>query len=405
MSKNRKQIIAIAGAGYVGVSLAVLLARRHTVRVFDIIAEKVEMLNHRQSPVRDQELEEYLSANHLDLCATTDAKSACIGADYVIIAVPTNFAYEKGCFDTYLVESVLQQVREVNGSAIVVIKSTVPLGYTDSLRKQTRDRRILFSPEFLQESRALYDNLYPSRIIVGADLADDEMSRSAREFAELLSESALKNNVDILITGSSEAEAIKLFANTYLALRVCFFNEMDGIAEQRGLNIRDIVQGVCLDSRIGNYYNNPSFGYGGYCLPKDVNQLLTDYGAFPHQLIGAVVESNRLRKEYIAQRIMELVGNTNKTTVGIYRLVMKAGSDNFRETAILDIMKQLCANGIELLVYEPMIETSSEFYGCRVENDFSKFAEACEVIIANRRDARLEAVSEKVYSRDLFGRN
>ena len=402
---KEKRIIAIAGAGYVGASLAVLLARQHTVRVFDIIAEKVEILNRHRSPVRDQELEEYIAANHLDLCATTDAKSACTGADYVIIAVPTDFDHEIGCFDTHLVETVLRQVREANSTAIVVIKSTVPLGYTDALRKQTGDRRILFSPEFLQESRALYDNLYPSRIVVGADLTDDELSQSAQEFAELLRESALKRDVDVLITGSSEAEAVKLFDNTYLALRVCFFNEMDGIAEHSGLNIRDIVQGVCMDPRIGNYYNNPSFGYGGYCLPKDVNQLLANYGAFPQQLISAVVESNSMRKEYIAQQIMDRVEKTDERTVGIYRLVMKAGSDNFRGSAVLDIMKRLCASGIELLIYEPMLETGSEFYGYRVENNFSKFTEACGVIIANRRDVCLEAVSEKVYSRDLFGRN
>lgn len=405
VTRDGKYRIAVTGAGYVGLSLAVLLARQHTVSLVDVVPEKVDMINRRQSPIEDREIKEYLSIEKLDLTATTEAETAYRDADFVILAVPTNYDCEKNSFDTSTIETVLCQVRKVNSSAMVVIKSTIPVGYTAKLRRETGDQKILFSPEFLRESKALYDNLYPSRIIVGTDLNDEDLTQSAREFAKLLKESALKENVNTLVMGSTEAEAVKLFANTYLAMRVSYFNELDTYAELSGLDAKAIVEGVCIDPRIGECYNNPSFGYGGYCLPKDTKQLLANYGEFPQRMIGAIVDANQVRKEHIAGQVKSRLEKVDKPVVGVYRLAMKAGSDNFRESSILGVAELLQNEGVELLIYEPALESGSEYRGCRVENDLKVFAEASGVIIANRCDDLLEAYREKVYTRDLFGRN
>lgn len=403
--RNGKYRIAVAGAGYVGLSLAVLLARQHEVRLVDVVPEKVDMINRRQSHIEDREIKEYLSTEKLDLTATMEAETAYRDADFVIVAVPTNYDCEKNHFDTSTVEAVLRHARKVNGTAVLIIKSTVPVGYTARLRKKLGDQKILFSPEFLRESKALYDNLYPSRVIVGTNLDDEVLTQSAQEFANLLSRSALKDKVDVLIMGSTEAEAVKLFANTYLAMRVSYFNELDTYAELSGLDARAIVEGVCLDPRIGECYNNPSFGYGGYCLPKDTKQLLANYGGTPQRMIRAVVEANQVRKEYITGQIEARLKKADKPVVGVYRLAMKAGSDNFRESAILSVAELLRNDGVNLLIYEPTLESHSEYQGCRVENDLKAFAEASGVIIANRSDDLLAAYREKVYTRDLFGRN
>lgn len=403
--RAKRKKIAVAGTGYVGLSLAVLLSQNNSVYAVDIVPQKIDLINQRKSPIQDDYIEKYLQKKELDLTATMDARAAYAGADFIVIAVPTNYDCEKNCFDTSVIETVLRQVRKVNSSAVVVIKSTIPVGYTAKLRKETGDQKILFSPEFLRESYALYDNLYPSRIIMGTDLQNEALTRSAREFAKLLSESALKENVDVHIIGSTEAESVKLFANTYLAMRVSYFNELDTYAEVNGLDVRSIVEGVCLDPRIGDCYNNPSFGYGGYCLPKDTKQLLADYGALPQRLIGAVVEANQVRKEHIVRQIKAKLKKADKPVVGVYRLAMKAGSDNFRDSAILDVAKSLCNNGVELLIYEPSLQEADDYQGCRVENDFKSFAESSGVIIANRNDDLLAAYQDKVYTRDLFGRN
>lgn len=402
---RKKRTIAVAGTGYVGLSLAVLLSQNNTIYAVDIDSQKIDWINQRKSPIQDEYIEKYLQEKELDLMATADAETAYRDADFVIVAVPTNYDCEKNRFDTSVVETVFHQVRKINSAAMVVIKSTVPVGYTAKLRRETGDQKILFSPEFLRESKALYDNLYPSRIIVGTDLNDEELTQSAREFANLLKDSALKENVDTLVMGSTEAEAVKLFANTYLAMRVSYFNELDTYAELSGLDAKAIVEGVCLDPRIGECYNNPSFGYGGYCLPKDTKQLLANYGEFPQRMIGAIVEANQVRKKHIARQVEERLKKADKPVVGVYRLAMKAGSDNFRESAILDVAKLLRGNGMELLIYEPTLESGSEYRGFRVENAFKAFAEASGVIIANRCDELLAAYQDKVYTRDLFGRN
>ncbi len=402
---NCRLKIAVAGAGYVGLSLAVLLSRQYEVRIVDVVQEKVNMINRRKSPIEDAEIVNYLLSEKLDLTATADEKIAYDGVDFVIVAVPTNYDCEKNSFDTSTIEAVLRQVREVNDSAVVVIKSTIPVGYTAKLREETGDRKLLFSPEFLRESRALYDNLYPSRIIVGTDFNNEMLTHSAKQFAEILRGSALKKDAKVLIMSSTEAEAVKLFANTYLALRVSYFNELDTYAELSGLDTRSIIEGVCLDPRIGDCYNNPSFGYGGYCLPKDTKQLLANYGSIPQRLMGAVVSANQVRKEHIAQQVRERLKKENKSVVGIYRLAMKAGSDNFRESAILGVMELLRETGAEFLIYEPTLESGSEYQNCRIENNFDEFVAASGVIIANRRDELLNCVSDKLYSRDIFGQN
>lgn len=396
--------IAIVGTGYVGLSIAVLLSQRHKVYAVDVVAEKVDMINRRQSPIDDRELKEYLSSKQLNLTATQDVRLACNGADYVIVAVSTNYDSENNCFDTSAVEAVVRQVHTINPDAIIVIKSTIPVGYTQKLRIDAKHRNILFSPEFLRESKALYDNLYPSRIIVGTDLSDAQLVKAAERFAGLLRGAALKEQVDTLIMGTTEAEAAKLFSNAYLAMRVSYFNELDAYAQMNGLDAKAVINGVCHDPRIGEGYNNPSFGYGGYCLPKDTKQLLASYGAIPQRLVQAIVESNQVRKAFIADQIMERLRGIDKPVVGVYRLMMKSGSDNFRESAVLDIMDLLQARDVDLLVFEPTLRTG-QFQGHPVDNDFAHFSSVSDLIIANRRDSLLNAVKHKVYTRDLFGRD